>query len=327
MARAVSPSTTRSALDIDTVVEDGQTPSALDADLARVMLEPMKLVHDRLLAESVRPEEFWDSLFQDVMAESTDAPLTTATLEIAVIRGGGSHLNSDQIAGTLHRHFQTCRQAIAEKFPRQSDQLKLRYAPLKQAYQAYGPGLIRSIGHRIWNAAPPDDWWPKTVYLHAVQPLHRGDGDVSTIDSALWIEAVLTDINPDVPEWLRLVYLLTCVAVDGHARTHQTSATPAEAIAAAAGLTSATSSMPELPWRLGTIPLVLHQAFEQGVLGNGDDKLPIELAASMWWSAASSGAPKSSVALTWLPTWWREIGQHAGSLPPALKQLSVMLAS
>ncbi|EMI52811.1 putative secreted protein [Rhodopirellula sallentina SM41] len=342
-------------------------------------------VSERLISASVSEREFWDHLSDELISAGNDTAITPQLCEVALLRSGHSQLQSDQTAAAIHRSIDNCRRLLMTDSPRFADQLRLRYAPLKQAYEAYGPGIVRSIGKQIWSGSPPANWWPKRVTVHAVTPLHSGAAGRSSYQACVWIEAVLTDISPNVPEWLRLVYQLTQIAVDGHTRTHLTGASGTTAVLGVGGVLKSKSAKPisgkpispnptntgkptnanpvpsadvshgtgagdgtsggdskpgtELPWALGSIPVVLHQAAEAGLLSG--DSLPIEQTLDLWWQSeetfmqSSLATSSSEIALDRgvpetadvLARWWEEHGRDASAFPIALKQLAKMLAT
>lgn len=302
-----------------------------DTSLQQAITEPVHTITERLMSASVDPAIYWDHLIEEVVAHDNDVELTPAICEIALLRGGHSDLQSDQVALAIYRGLETCRRAHRTRSPKLADQLRLRYAPLKQAFEAYGPGLVRTIGKQIWNGSPPTDWWPRRVSVHAVQPIATGAAGASGQQTSVWIEAVLTDIDPDVPEWLRLVYQLTQMAITSHTRTHSGSGSSGSGDAKSPG---------ELPWTTAIVPLVLHTASEGGMIPAGE--LPIEKALSMWHSdsiLASATLPASTQAVSTqavstqaaranvVRRWWDEVGCTGQPMPVALKQLAAALAA
>ncbi|WP_146579439.1 hypothetical protein [Neorhodopirellula pilleata] len=278
-------------------------------------------VTDRLVSASVIESDFWDHLIDEVVSCGNDPALTAQLCEVALLRAGHSHLQSDQTAAAIFRSLETCRLAFQADSPRLAEQLRLRYAPLKQAYEAYGPGMLRSIGNQIWNGSPPKDWWPGKATVHAAAPIMTGAAGRSTGQTSVWIEAVLTDVSPEVPEWLRLVHQLTEMAVETHTRTHAShlGEDPAK---------SSSSSASELPWSLGIVPLILHQAADRGFI-NGSP-MPLGTALRLWQTSDEcSTKPRGHVNELGavLDKWWVGVGSQAKAFPIALKQLSEMLVT
>lgn len=288
---------------------------------AAVIRAEASRITDRLVSVSVTEAAFWDHFIDEVVSCGTDPALTSQLCEVALLRAGHSHLQSDQTAAAIFRSLETCRRAFQADSPRLTEQLRLRYAPLKQAYEAYGPGMLRSIGNQIWNGSPPKDWWPSRATVHAVQPIMTGAAGRSTGQTSVWIEAVLTDISPEVPEWLRLVQQLTETAIETHTRTHAShfGEDPVK---------SSNSSSTELPWSLGIVPLILHQAADRGLTGGSP--MPLATALHLWRSGGerpSSPDRFVDVLGNVLENWWLDVGSQATAFPIALKELSGMLAT
>jgi hypothetical protein len=307
-----------------------KTPAATSA-----FTSESEQITERLISASVQANLFWEQLIDELTSSASDAPLTPAICEVALLRAGHSQLQSDQTAAAVYRSLENCRRLLTTDLPRLPDQLRLRYAPLKQAYECYGPGMLRSIGNQIWNGSPPKHWWPGRVTVHAVQPLQTGAAGRSSHQASVWIEAVLTDISPDLPEWLRLVYQITQMAIDTHTRTHASgvsSSSAGTAPAAASATSSAATNKEktpsdgraggELPWSLGIIPLILSRAADAGLLPA--DNLPVATALELGWTG-NEFAEHAELANI-LTTWWREVGSDTKALPIALKQLSARLA-
>lgn len=285
-------------------------------------------VTDRLISSAVDENRFWEQLSDELVSSASDAPLTPALCEVALLRSGHSQLQSDQTAAAIHRSLDSCRRLLVNDQPRLADQLRLRYAPLKQAYEAYGPGLLQSIGNQIWNGSAPKSWWPGRVTVHAVHPLQAGAAGRSSCQGSVWIEAVLTDISPSVPEWLRLAYQLTQMAIDTHTRTHVSGGGEGKPAGEARSTT-------ELPWSLGIIPLIFDRAAEAGMIAA--NPLPIAAAIEVGWasddsvvthlmtrgaSADGNGGDLAGV----LDRWWCDVGRTSQTFPIALKNLSARLA-
>lgn len=300
--------------------------------LATVQQEAGRIT-DRLVSAAIIESVFWGHLIDEIVSCPNNPPLTPQLCEVALLRAGHSQLQSDQTAASIFRSIDLCRQSIEKDSPRLAEQLRLRYAPLKQAYEGYGPGMLRSIGNQIWNGSPPKDWWPSRATIHAVQPLRTGAAGRSTNQTSVWIEAVLTDISPLVPEWLRLVQQLTEMAIDTHTRTHASHFS----VAGKDDAGRANAATTELPWSLGIVPMVLDQANERGFLSTTAE---VSAAGSASKSTMSSSLPLSTALRLWQPSesdgdelvivlekWWMDVGSKAQAFPIALKQLADMLAA
>jgi hypothetical protein len=97
---------------------------------------------------------------------------------------------------------------IAERcYPRAAEELKLRTRPLREQWEAYGPGLLSSI-----SRAAPGTPRPAEVTVQAVEPVCGGGGVAHPGYDAVTLEATLVNPLAALPEVLRLAWLLT-----GHA--------------------------------------------------------------------------------------------------------------
>jgi hypothetical protein len=87
-------------------------------------------------------------------------------------------------------------------------ELNLRIRPLREQWEARGPGLLTALTrHLPWLTQPED------VRLTLVQPIHGGGGLIIS-ETALQFEAVLANPLPHVPEVLRLGWLLAQMAAN-----------------------------------------------------------------------------------------------------------------
>ncbi|MEM9364623.1 MAG: hypothetical protein AAGD07_01420 [Planctomycetota bacterium] len=295
-----------------------------DEVLSQALQEPVDSITTRLLSTPVQPSDFWSRLLDEIAANESGR-VTAGNLEVALLGAGDSKLQSDQTAASLERDFSTAVTLVQARLPRQSDQLRLRYAPMRQAYEAYAPGLIRQIGNRVWNGQAPDDWWPSPVTVYAVSPLVGGAADVCAGSNSVWIEAMLTDVSPLVPEWLRLVYTLAILAVEQHTRSHASSAS--------------TGDNPlGLPWSVGLVPLILEQAaileclprLPEHVRDAHQQFVDTVAEALRLWNAVTprdviSGIPTEVVAEVIANWWLQDAGDQA--MPQALRQLLPRLSA
>lgn len=251
-------------------------------------------INQRLLSASLDIAAFWQRLMIEAAADQEDR----VACEIAVRASGCSELQLDSTTAAVVNRIGECRVVIAGHFPKLNEQLALRGRPLIERYDAYGPGLLRGVADFVWDNSPPKDWWPPRFDGVLVQPMLGGDGGYDADGQRFWIEAMLTDVDPKVPEYLRIVYLLTSAAIDLHTRGK-----------------SGEHSI-SLPWSLAAVPIVLTVAAELGLIAA--DPLPIETACRLWHLGDSTTA--QTVAAWWIPQ-----RPSRPPLPVALKALDRML--
>ncbi len=271
----------------DAVCSDRKTQQALVA--------PATEINNRLLSASVDVASFWRRLFAEYAFDSA----SDRAVEIALISAGGSELQLEQTAAAISNRLGECRLAFHSRFPKLADQLELRLVPLKQRWDEVGSELLSAIADQIWEDRPPADWWPARVTGVAVQPMRGGDGDYDSDAVKFWIEALLSDADPDVPEVLRVAWLLTQLALQIQMRE------------------KSSETVSGMPWTLGSVPIVLSASIDAGIIPGGNDR-QIEATLQLWrlgdWSTART-----------LHTWWQQWQKNKSPMPVAVKALDKML--
>ncbi len=270
----------------DTVCTDRKTQQAL--------VRPATEINNRLLSASIDVATFWDRLFTEYALDSGNARIC----EIALADAGCSELQLEQTASAISSCLAECRIAFHTRYPKLSEQLQLRSQLLIDRWQQVGEALLADIARQIWRDQPPDDWWPSRVDGLVVQPMRGGDGNYDTESRKFWIEAVLRDAQPTVPEVLRVAWLLSQLAIEIQIRE------------------KSSETATGMPWSLGAVPVVLAAGAKLGITTGSD--LPILTALQLW--RLGDGATAGT-----LRKWWDECQQSASPMPVALKTLDRML--
>ncbi len=252
-------------------------------------------INRRLLSASLDMGVFWRRLILEAADDRDDQ----AACEIALAAAGCSELQLDSTSSIVLNRIRDCRTVMTQRFPKLAEQLELRGRPLIERFEAYGPGLLRAVADFVWDKSPPKDWWPTRLDGMLVQPVLGGDGGTDPDNSRFWIEAMLTDADPAVPEVLRVVYLITDAAIARHTR----------------GVSGERST--SLPWSLAVVPIVLTVAAELELVRR--EPLPVEAACRLW----RVGDLTTSRVLA---DWWSDYLLSRSPLPVALKSLDRMLA-
>lgn len=264
-----------------------------DPKLEQLLAEPVADINNRLLSASIEMGSFWKQYRSQILAGSDISPACTR----ALMAGGCSELQMDQLTKAVTRQLSEARRAFQAKYPKLAEQLDLRARPLRDRWGTVGPGLLREVERQIWANSPPDDWWMPRVLTLMVQPVRGGDGDFDSQHAKFWMEAMLTDTDPSVPEILRIVWLITRMAIDQHTRDR-----------------SADQSLAH-PWALVSVPLVLTAAVELEMVSRD---LPIRRAMELWNFGDAAVAEI-------LHQWWLQHTANPIPLPVALRQLQNLL--
>jgi hypothetical protein len=253
-------------------------------------------INQRLLSASLDIGTFWRRLIIEAAEDRDDK----TAVEIALMASGCSELQLDSMASAIVNRIRDCRTVMTNRFPKLAEQLELRGRPLIERFEAYGPGLLRAVGNFVWDNSPPKDFWPAKVEGLLIQPVLGGDGGFDADGGRFWIEAMLTDADPSVPEFLRVVYLIATASMSRYTRDMSGDASVS------------------LPWGIATVPIVLMVASELELVRS--EPLPIETACRLWHIGDATTANT-------LASWWNEYRKTRTALPIALKALDRLLSN
>jgi hypothetical protein len=267
-----------------------------DPKTEQLLVAPVTDINSRLLSASMDVGTFWQRYLHELLE---DAEIRRACT-VALMSSGCSELQVEQTAKAFSHRLTDARLAFMQRFPKLSEQLELRAKPLRDKWDTVGPGLLRDVGQQIWKDSPPDDWWASRVTALMIQPMRGGDGGYDSYNDKFWIEAMLTDVDPAVPEVLRVAWLITGMAIDRYTREKS------------GGHTLST------PWSLVSVPLVLSAAANLDLIDR--DRLPIPRAMQLWQLSDAGVSEK-------LSRWWDDFKRSSTPLPAALKVLDKVLGA
>lgn len=265
-----------------------------DQKTEQSLIQPVTEVNNRLFASAVDVSQFWQQYLLQVLS---DVPMEQAC-GVALLSAGANEMQVDQTTKAIVNRLGDARLAFNQRYPKLAEQLDLRARPLRERWETYGPGLLNQVGKQIWGNSPPEEWWMPKVTALMVQPIRGGDGGCDANASRLWLEAMLTDVDPGVPEVLRVAWLVTSMAIDQYARE--------------------TSGELRLmrPWSLVSVPLVLSAARELELVRG--DELPTSTAMKLWHFGDDDIAETVS-------QWWSVQASSTDPMPARLKRLDEML--
>lgn len=254
-------------------IAGGQLPVGI-REIPAAMSEAISDLHTRLIASSVDVADFWDSWSDAIVAGDE----SNVAISEAMSHAGGTFLQSDSTTGGIARRVRELWVSTQSMYPKLGQQLPLRTGPIRSQWDTYGPGILKNIERQIWKSDPPSDWWPTQINVRMVHPIRGGGGDICGDGRSFWIEAMLTDSDPAIPEVLRMAWLACRVAIDTHLRSR--------------------SGVVELRrgWSWASVPLVLTAAAEIGVTPQ-----PISIGSAMQHWKFSDPAIARRVE-----TWWND---------------------
>jgi hypothetical protein len=157
--------------------------------------------------------------------EATGAPAGRVWRQLLALSGSSEvsrHIAETALAKSIGRvqHFETkvsllaaaishLQTAVRTAIPNLTEELALRERPLREQWEARGPGLVWNIA----NLTEPG-LVPEQADVLLVRPAFGGSGAAHLAANAVRIEAVLANPHADLPEVVRLAWLLAQLDLD-----------------------------------------------------------------------------------------------------------------
>lgn len=195
------PGLLNSALQAAAVLARGRT--LVDPAMQTAMAEPAEA-----LAREIAAIGLPDRTFRRAMAGfATQADSPRQMVERALVKVQGTP--GPLLVARLTAVVAAAVQAFQRACPNPIETLKLRERPLRDHWEARGPGMLRKMG----LLTDPSLILPEaTVVL--VHPAAGGGGEALLQQNSITFEAVLTNSDPQLPEVARMAWLLAQLNCD-----------------------------------------------------------------------------------------------------------------
>ena len=282
--------------------------SASAAHAAEAIMRGDSLVDERLQEELEPPTEGlagqieWSGLDAEEMisllaALSMGIENNRELVEVAMakLRGRSDSETVGRIAGWVAELEAAFRRAL----PGVADQLALRGQPLREQWEARGPGMLLHFARLTDELLVP-----KQADVALVYPVLGGYGTAHLPFNTVRIEAVLANPHPQLPEAVRLAWLLSQLQFDLPIHSEQIARDRLSYIA-----------------RLASLPAILAAAEYVELVSPGRDLLPFALAAWRIVPQADAAAVADVVS-----TWWHTYEEQTIPLRIAISGLDRMLS-
>lgn len=231
---------------------------------------------------------FWEQMF--TLACVADGPSDLAK-RLSARLGGGSATLPTRFVGAL----QQCRQPFERSFPKFATEIPLRSGPMRQLWEACGPGLLRLIERQTGQDVAVEE---ASVVL--VQPVLGGFGYAHLSGNRIHLEALLTHSAPELPEPLRIAWLLSQLDLDRPEYSEQINALRLRSVAGLAMLPATLCAGEELELCRFS-PELLTRSIELWYCPTlGLTASTASSVVSIWWETYQASRPKWHVALTGL---------------------------
>jgi hypothetical protein len=218
--------------------------------------------------------------------------------QITLFRAFGATKVSDHVLTALAGRLHDLQRAYDAAYPSMSEELALRARPLREQWEARGPGILHHVAQQFNEivVVPGAD-----VLL--VQPVRGGYGLAQLYNNTVRMEAVLANPEARLPEVVRLAWLFLQLNLDLPILSEKVHGERLPMIAA-----------------LAMLPAVL-EAAEHVELVQMDESL-LATAMRAWHIPVENTAE----AVMKVSAWWDEFKQSRAQLPIALPALDQMFA-
>jgi len=197
------PSVLSSALHAAEMVASGR--SLLNKPLHEALADIVPVFYEIASNCLIGSERFWDWL----IGLSCEYENSIQLAERVMAKAYSGNDRSSEFVTRLATHIALAENALLESAPKAKEELPLRIRPLQELWESYGAGLLIEIG----RLSDPT-FLVKEALVVPVLPVVGGTGGVLLQSNRVWIEAVLTNPNPTLPEVVRLAWLLSQLEAD-----------------------------------------------------------------------------------------------------------------
>ncbi|HWB01106.1 MAG TPA: hypothetical protein VG713_21590 [Pirellulales bacterium] len=172
--------------------------------------------------------------------------------------------------------------------PKLLDELQMRAGPLREQWEARGPGLLRGIARRT-----SDELIVERADVLLVEPVAGGAGAAHLLYNAVRIEAVLVNPHASLPEVVRLAWMLGQLNCDLPAFSESFPPGKARRLAGLAMLPPTLAAAADVELVGNDSPELLAAAIEHWRLGDATLAEPL----ASWWTTYTASRPAWHVAL------------------------------
>ena len=263
----------------------------VDPALAEALSGPTAELDREIAAAGLPQERFWVTL--TALAATFDGQRELA--EVALTKTVGRE-KALPLVGRFAGWIADLEIAFQRAIPDLTQQLELRGQPLREHWEARGPGLLAGIGRLTEPGLLVEEAEVVLVY-----PASGGGGRAHVPYNSVRIEAVLTNPLPQLPEVVRLGWLLAQLNLDLSDYQGTLSRDRAEFVGALALLPVVLAAAEDVElarFDLATLTAALSawECLEPPQNAAAD---PVKLAETLtaWWETYQSTRPSWSVAL------------------------------
>ena len=197
------PSLTASALHAAEAMARKQ--SIADSRLAAAIREPALQLANEIRAAQLPTARFWSHLIPLSATISGRKQL----VETAVAKTTGRGPQFESVVSNIQACVTAVEGAVRTALPNLNEELPLREGPLREQWEARGAGMLQQIGWLTEETLIPPNC--EVVLVH---PAQGGGGEAHLVYNSVRIEAVLANPVAELPEAVRLGWLIAQLQID-----------------------------------------------------------------------------------------------------------------
>lgn len=256
----------------------------VDSQLAEALAGPAAELQQEIVAANLPADRFW----RMACALATTFDNNRQLAKMAAYRTLG-HASPNELSVRIGGRISDVEAALLRVKPQVVEELALRRGPLREQWEARGPGLLS----RIFALTDPK-LMVDAADIVLVLPALGGGGEAQLQNNSVRIEAVLTHPHPQLPETVRLGWMLSQLHLDlpHFSEAMQIDRLPHVAALAMLPATLAAAEQVELAsFNDETVRLAI-DAWQVRTLGAAD---PVDV-VMRWWEAYAEARPPFEVA-------------------------------
>ena len=183
----------------------GRNLPLADPRLAEAITGPAQHLAALIRAAQLPAERFWRHLLS--LAATSDG--RRQVVEAAVIRTIGRGPRFEQLSADLIAAVMEVESAQRVALPNLAHELPLRERPLREQWEARGPGLLFHL-----SQITEEELLPERCEVLLVHPALGGGGEAHLASNSVRLEAVLANPVAELPEIVRLAWLIAQLKLD-----------------------------------------------------------------------------------------------------------------
>jgi hypothetical protein len=177
----------------------------VDPQLAAAIQAPARHLASEVVAAGLPAERYWDHL----IALSATMPSPRQLVQRAIVKAAGNIARMESAISTISAAVAGVESAFRAALPNWDEELALRCRPLMEQWEARGPGMLRQTA-----LTTEESLIPPRCDVAFVYPVLGGAGEAHLPYNLARLEAVLANPIAELPEVVRLTWLISQVQLD-----------------------------------------------------------------------------------------------------------------